>query len=289
MNKTIRLALLVVLFSLASRTGSAQSLPTQARPDEAMLGPFPIDQTVQGVPVSTNAYVFLAVKKADDPIEVGIRIVADLSDLQRKIGALVDTIPLPTDNCAHFGVDNVAARIWGKQLLINGDTGILKLNGDVDVWTCAKNPIPCTKLEGWNLVVYDCNPPIKNRNINQPFEASLPFHLELVDQHTVAVKLGDPNVNLGGLLGGVTNGILRIAGVDINARAKQALESAINPDLLKKSIPRELLPFNPVFTKAELLGNSGALAATLEMNVSIDNNTFAELGKILQGGSQPVK
>jgi hypothetical protein len=281
--------MLVILCSLASRAGSAQSLPTQARLDEAMLGPFPIDQTIQGVPVSANTYVFLAVKKADDPIEVSLRVVADLADLQRKAGALVDTIPLPTDNCSHFGVDNVVARIWGKQILINGDTGILKLNGDVDVWTCAKNPIPCTKLEGWNLVVYDCNPPIKNRNINQPFEASLPFQLGLVDQHTVAVKLGNPSVNLGGLLGGVTNGILRIAGVDINARAKQALESAINPDLLKKSIPKELLPFNPIFTKAELLSNAGALAATLEMNVSIDNNTFVELGKILPGGSQPAK
>jgi hypothetical protein len=252
-----------------------------------MLGPFPIAQTVQGVPIAASAYVFLSVKRADDPIEVSARIVADLSDLQRKAGALVDTIPLPTDNCAHFGVDNLVARIWGKQITVNGDMALLKLNGDVDVWTCAKNPIPCTRLEGWNLVVYDCNPPIKNRNINQPFEATLPFRLTLVDPHTVAVRLGDPNVNLGGLLGGVTNGILKIAGVDINARAKQALEGAINLDSLKKSLPSELLAFNSNLMRAELFSNSDSLAATLEMNISIDSKTLADLGNLLQGIPPP--
>lgn len=283
MSNMLRLFVLALLFALVGRAGSAEDRLAQTRPGEVLLGPYPIDQAVQGVPVSMRAYVFLAIKNASDPIEVDARVVADLSDLQRKVGALVDTIPLPTDNCADFGLDNLVARIWEKQILISGDVAALKLNGDVDVWTCAKHPVPCSKLEGWSLVFYDCNPPLKNRNLNQPFEAILPFRLGLVNQHTVEVKLDEPTVNLGGILGGVTGEILRIAGVDINARVKQALEGAINPSLLRQSLPAELLAFNPVFTKAELVSNSGVLAATLEMSVSIDSKALEGLGPIFQG------
>lgn len=283
MSKTATVVLSAIVFALMAQAGLAEDRLAQTRPGEALLGPFPIDESVQGVPVSVRAYAFLAVKSAADPIEIKARVVADLSDLQRKADSLVDTIPLPTDNCAHFGFDNLVARIWGKQITVDGDVATLKLNGDVDVWACAKNPIPCTKLEGWSLVVYDCNPPIKNRNVNQPFEARIPFRLALVDQHTVEVRLGEPAVNLGGALGGVTDGILTIAGVNINALVQQAIEGAIRPDLLSKTLPAEILPFNPVITKAEILSNSGALAASFEMNVSIDSRTLEGLTPIFEG------
>jgi hypothetical protein len=289
MRNVPRLVVFALISTLVGRAASAEDRFAQTRPGEALLGPFPIEETVQGVPVSMRAYAFLAVKSAADPIELSARVVADLSDFQRKVSSLIDTIPLPTDNCAHFGIDNLVARIWGKQITIDDDVATLKLNGDVDVWTCAKNPIPCTKLEGWSLVFYDCNPPMKNRNINQPFEAAIPFRLAVVDQHTVELRLGEPVVNLGGTLGGVTDGILKIAGVDINGRAKQAIEGAIRPDLLKKTLPAELLSFNPVITKAELLSNSGALAASLEMSVSIDSKTLEGLGTILGGNSESTK
>jgi hypothetical protein len=293
MNKMMRLTVLATLLVLVSRAGSAQDIFTQPRQGEGLLGPFPFDQTVLGVTLSSRASAFLSVTRVSEPIEVNARVVADLSDLQRKVGALIDTIPLPTDNCNHFGVDNLVARIWGKQITINGNVATLKLSGDVDNWTCVKNPIPCTRVE-WHgivpeIVAYDCNPPIKNRNINQPFDAMLPFRLAVVDAHTVAVQLGEPSINLGGTLGSVTNGLLRIAGVDINGQARQALESAINPNLLKQSLPKEILAFNPVVTRAELLSDSGALAGTVEMNVSIDSKTLADLGQILQGGSQSGK
>ena len=289
MIDTSRRALFAVFLAFAGQAASAEDRLAQVRPGEALLGPFPIEQNVQGVPVSMRAYTFLSVKSAADPIEVSARVVVDLSDLQSKAGSLVDTIPLPTDNCARFGVDNLVAKIWGQQITIDSDVATLKLNGDVDVWTCAKNPIPCTRLEGWSLVFYDCNPPIKNRNLNQPFEANIPFRLGLVDRHTIEVKLGTPAVNLGGVLGGVSGGILKIAGVDINDLVKKAIEGAIGQDLLKKTLPAELLSFNPVITKAELLSNAGALAASLEMDVTIDSRTFEGLGRILQGDAQSTR
>jgi hypothetical protein len=219
-----------------------------------------------------------------DQVRIGARVFADLADLQHKIGALVDTIPLPQDNCQHFGVDNFVARIWGKQITIDGNVATLTLHGDVDNWTCLKNPIQCTKLEGLKLVFFDCNPPIKNRNINQPFDATLPFQVAVADPHTIELRLGNPAVNLGGTLGGVTQGILKIAGVDISSKAQQLLAGAITPNLLRQTMPADLLPLNPVITRAELTSHSGDLALYAEMNASVDGKAIGALiGQLFRG------
>lgn len=272
--------------SLMAMAQDAVLLPRQ---DEVLLDTRSLEQDVQGVRITAQVYTFLSIEILDDKLKLHARAIADLSDFQNKIGALIDTIPLPTDNCSHFGVDNVVARIWGKQITVNGDVATLKLNGDVEIWTCAKNPIPCTRIE-WDeknilgaiirvprTVFYDCNPPIKNRNLSQPFEATLPFRLAPVDSQTFALRLGDPSVNLGGALGSVTEGILRIAGVDINAKVKEALDRAVNPEVLKQSLPEFLLKYNPALTRAELLSNSGALALTLEMEAILDAKALGEL------------
>lgn len=258
--------------------GLAQDAILHPRSGEALIVRSTVQRTVQGISISAEVYVFLSLQPIEDRIRVQLRLVADLTDLQNKIGALVDSIPLPKDNCSHFGIDNVVARIWGKKISVNDDIATLKLNGDVDIWTCVKNPIPCTRVE-WEerfgiripkLVYYDCNPPIKNRNISQPFEAMLPFTLELVDARTVAVRLGTPSVDLGGTLGGVTEGILRIAGVDLNAQVKQVLDAAIGSDLLAQALPEFLARFDPSIKRAEFLNNSGSLALAIELEASLD-------------------
>jgi hypothetical protein len=277
------------LFVLAGRAADAQDALLLPHPGEVLVGPISYVQTVQAVSLTARASVFLALQQDPDQFRVRARIVADLSDLQRKIGSLVDAIPLPTDNCAHFGPDNLVARIWGKEISVDGSEAVLTLHGDVDVWTCLKNPVPCTRVD-WDErhvlgatirlprpVAYDCNPPIKNRNINQPFTATLPFRLTVVDPQTISVALGAPHVDLGGTLSGVTGGILRIAGVDISARAKEVLDRAINPDSLKASLPAELRVLNPAITRAEIFSNSGALAATCELSAGADGASIADL------------
>jgi hypothetical protein len=206
-------------------------------------------------------------------------------NLQNKIGPLIDTIPLPTDNCSHFGLDNIVARIWGKQITVGDSGAILKLNGNVEVWTCVKNPVPCTRIERDGIfprvVFFDCNPPIKNRNLSQSFEALLPFSVEVVPPQSFGLKLGTPSIDLGGPLGDVTEGILRIAGVDINAEARKALERAVSPGSLTQTLPDFLTPYNPTLTRAELLSNSGSLALTLEAQATLTVAQFAELLTLL--------
>lgn len=264
------------------------------RRNEVLLDTRTVEQVVQGVPVTAQIYTFLSFKVAGDRLKILARAIGDLSDFQNKIGPLIDTIPLPTDNCSHFGLDNVVARIWGKQITIDGSEATLKLSGDVEIWTCVKNPVPCTRIvwEERNVLgaiiriprteFFDCNPPIKNRNLTQPFDATLPFRLRVVDSGSFAVQLGEPTINLGGALGGVTQGILNIAGVDVNAKVKEALEAAVHPDVLKQNLPDFLLKYNPTLTRAELLSNSGALAVTLEVEALLDVQQLGELVRDLR-------
>lgn len=259
----------------------AQESILQPQPGEALIDNRIVEQTVEGVPLRAQVYTFLTVKPVDAQVQLHVRVIADLSDLQNKIGPLVDTIRLPTDNCSHFGLDNIVARIWGKQITIDGNTATLKLNGDVEIWTCLKNPIQCSKVE-WDGIIpkvvwWDCNPPIKNRNASQPFEATLPFQVEVVPPQSYALKLGDPSVDLRGPLGGVTEGILKIAGVDINAKVKEALNRAIHPDALQQTLPDFVLKYNPTLTRAELLSNSGTLALRLETDATLNVWQLAEL------------
>jgi hypothetical protein len=285
----------LILLALSARAGSAQELLLQPRQGEVLIGPLSFSQTVQGVPLTTRISTFLAVTTKPDQLRVAARVVADFSDLQQKIGALIDTIALPADNCNHFGVDNLVARIWGKQIVLPNSGPILDLHGDLDVWTCTRNPVPCTRVE-WDekeilgakirtprLVTYDCNPPLKTR-VNQPFEATLPFRLSVVDPHTVAVELGTPAVNLGGTLGGVTGTVLKIAGVDVNGRVKEILDGAIKPELLQRSLPDDFLRLNPTITRAALLNNSGALAASIELDAAADGKAVGELLQLLLRG-----
>jgi hypothetical protein len=270
---------------LAESAAPPDSLFTP-RPDELLLGPVTFSPVVQGVPLTVPVSVLLSLQPdgADGTqIRINARAFADLADLQHKIGALIDTIPLPQDNCQHFGVDNFVARIWGKQITIDDNSATLTLHGDIDSWTCAKNPIQCTKLEGFNLVFFDCNPPVKFKNFNQPFDATLPFQV-VANPQAIALQLGTPAVTLGGTLGGVTQGILQIAGIDVSAKAQQLLVGSIPPDLLRQTLPADLLSLNPVITRAELTSHTGDLALYAEATASVDGKAIGELiGQLLLG------
>jgi len=269
-----------LLFLVGVSSVEPQDLLAQPPGEGIRIGPFPLAESVRGVPLALRSSVFLAIEEEKGQPRLLSRVIVDLSDLQRKVGAIIDTVPLPTDNCARFAADNLVPRIWGKQITINGEVATLRLNGDLDVWQCIKNPIPCSKVE-WHgivphVVTFDCNPPIKNK-INQPFDAEIALRLVVSSPNTVVVMPGDPQVHLGGTLGSVTEQLLRIVGVDINARVKESLDRAISPDLLKAPLPAELLRLDPTFTRAEFFNNAGALAASLEMTATLDADDLLSL------------
>jgi hypothetical protein len=250
---------------MPSLLADAAALPDtlfQPRPDELLLGPVSFTPVVQGVSLALPVSVFLSIRPAGDQVQINVRAFAGLADLQHKIGALVDTVPLPRDNCQHFGVNNFVASISGKELTIDGDVATLALQGEVEDWACVQLPFVS---------------PAKTILVTQPFDAALPFRVGLADPHTIAVQLGQPSIKLGGSLAGITQGILSIAGVDLSTKAQELLASSISPDLLRQTLPADLLPLSPVITRAELASHSGDLALYVEMNASIDGKVIGQL------------
>jgi hypothetical protein len=244
---------------------------------EVLVGPFTVPTDYVGIDLSVPVRAFLNVDTGADGISVRVRVLGDLGNLQGKIAQVIDRFPLPKDNCASYGT-NPVVNIWGKEIQAAGAQAILALHGYVDLWACASNPVPNSKVEWRNdgpfglsipHVVTWPGDPIKTTLGRQPFDVTLPVTLQIVDEHTIALRPGSPNVVLGGQYVGITNGILRIAGIDINGRASDALHHAIDPEKLQQALPQEILQLNPKITKAEFQNVAGRLGVELDLSSKI--------------------
>ena len=241
------------------------------------IGPQSFSESLRGVPFALRASAFINVQPAEkDRFLLSARIVTDLSDLQSKVSAIIDTIPLPSDNCARFAPDNLVPRISGKQITAEGEVATLRLDGDLDVWQCAKNPAyPVCKIFG-------CGKEMKNK-VEATFEVQIPVHF-VVASNTAAFAVGDPQVRIRGKgdVGKLVEGLLRAVGVDIEGKVKAALKRAIEPDKLKVPLPAELQRLGPTFTQAGFFNNAGALATSLEMTATVDGRSLLGLLEILR-------
>jgi hypothetical protein len=253
---------------------------------EAVIGPVTLNQSIQGVPVEIPVTSFVGMSTTQQGIAVRIRLEARLRNLQTKIGSIVDTVALPTDNCSHFGIDNLTARIWGKSLTPSGNLALLELKGDVEDWACAKNPIPCSKVvmkrnslgfDSPALEFFDCNPPVKNKNIQQPFTARLSARVVQLDPQNVRVDLQDPQVDLGGKLGGVTGGILKIVGININDKIADAFSHAIDANLLRQSLPPDLQKLGLAISGAAFADDSGELVVRTALQGMVTPDKMTDL------------
>lgn len=243
--------------------------------NEVLVGPVVIPADYVGIDLSMPVRAFLNVSTSGTGLALTVRLIGDLSGLQNKFGQIIDSLPLPKDNCSSYGPNNEVVTIWGKQLQSSGNAALIVLHGNVVVWLCASNPIPNSKVEWRNdgpfhlsipHIVTWPGDPIKTILATQPFDVSLPVELQLVDEHTVAIRPGQPNITLGGQFVGITNGILKIAGIDINAKAAEALGHAVDPDKLQQALPPEILKLNPKITKAQFTGQSGELGVELDLS-----------------------
>ncbi len=242
--------------ALGASPVAAQDLLLQAQPGEAPLGPLPFSRNVQGIPLQLRLSLFFSRHEEAGGSRIHTRVLVDLADVQRRIADLVDTIPLPKDNCARFSADNLVVSIPNKALSVNGNEAVLQLKGEADVWACVEMPLGLS--------------PFKTE-VQQPAEVSLPLRLGLASPKTIAVLLGIPSVTLKGTLAPFTEIALNFLKVDLNARLKEVIDRAIDPDLLKWSLPAVLLHANPTLTRADFLSNYGALIASFELEASPDD------------------
>ena len=257
------------------------------------IGPIPYQQNVNGVPVTVNVLSLVTVQTEPASLVVTAKVDGDLFDLQQKIGTIVDTFKLPSDNCADTGAGkpNPVVSLTSKSLTPEGDEAIFAIGGHVDIWSCIIGP-PKSEIQ-WQMkkigpiktkvpVPHTWTNYMKNKDATQPFDASIPVSLVKDSPTSVALQIGKPNIKLEGQFVVLTNGILKIANVDINQKAANALQSAIDPSKLKAAIPPELQKLNMTVQSAGFKDEGGHLIAEIVLTANVSAGDITNLLKQIQ-------
>jgi hypothetical protein len=219
---------------------------------------------------------------------VSARIFADLIDLQKKFSNVVSTFKLPADNCANRGVDNQSPVVSLKSgsLWPRDDQLIMSIRGQIDIWSCIAGPAKSEirwqkkKIAFMKMkvpLIHTWTNVVKNKNSTQPFHGSLPIHLVEKDSATVALRIAKPYIILEGQEVFVTNANLKLATVDINQKAYNALQSAIDPAKLKEVLPKELQKLNMTVASARFRDHGGHAIAEINLAVRVPGNSITQL------------
>ncbi|WP_156795733.1 hypothetical protein [Bradyrhizobium icense] len=300
----MRVLLMVLWFSLCTaaiaETAPGSNASSVSQSDRIAIGPIVLSQDVQGITVNTAVAMNFAVETKSDGLHLSLVLDASLVDLQQKFAQIVGTLPLPRDNCKSYTLVNPVVSLTIRALKGEGDTAVVALSGDVDGWTCVENPVPETYWDSTGCrgdlpfgghYVFGCPKtrpasPIKNKSFTQPFDATLPVKLQKTGDASLSLVLGEPNVKLGGQFVFITNGLLSIAGININDQAKKALERAIDPNKLTISVPKEYADLNPTIVDASFRSGQGQLAIRLDMTALLPP---ARINEILGGLVKSLK
>jgi hypothetical protein len=251
------------------------------------VGPIAITNNVNGVPITVSATSWITVNSADNEITVNARIFADLIDLQKKFSNVVGTFKLPANSCANPSVESTSpvVALKSSSLWPRGNQLVMFIRGHVDIWSCValpgKSEIQWQKkkigfinmkvpvLRTWANVK-------KNKDNTQPFDASLPIELVKKDDATVALEVTKPDVKSAGRFAFVTNAILKLANVDMNKKATNAVQSAIDPAKLKAALPKALQKLNMSVVSARFRDHGGHAIAEINLAAKIPVNSTTE-------------
>jgi hypothetical protein len=97
-----------------------------------------------------------------------------------------------------------------------------------------------------------------------------------------AGQLGQPIVEPEGQYVSVTNGVLKIADVDVSQKIAHALHSALDPDKLKTTIPSELEKLNMTVQSADFKDDGGHLVAEVVLTSNVPWGDVANILKQIQ-------
>ena len=181
--------------------------------------------------------------------------------------------------------------LTSKSLIAQGEDALFAIGGHVDVWSCIVGP-PKSEIQ-WQMkkigpiktkvpVPHTWTDYIKNKDATQPFDASIPVSLVKESDTSVALQVGKPKINLEGQFVFLTNGVLKIANVDINQKAADALQSAIDPNKLKATIPPEFQKLNMAVQSAGFRDEGGHLIAEITLTADVSAGDITNLLKQIQ-------
>lgn len=237
----------------------------QSTPEGLLIGPVSYTIPVEGVQVAAQASSYLSINTTQRAINVGLNATINLADLQRQFPALIETIPLPRDNCKSYSFNNPVVSLSGRELAYSAGQAVMNLTGSVAIWSC---------LEFFGG-------PIKNKVLTQPFEATVPLSVAPTSATTVGATIGTPTIKLTGKYAFIAGGILHIAGVNINDYAKKAIDQAVSPSALQLGIPKEYAALNPTITAAKFVDSDGALGLNVVMNAQVTQGSANDFVKML--------
>jgi hypothetical protein len=113
-------------------------------PTKIVVGPIPVKHQVQGISITIPITSEFSLNTQSEGVFLNADVHADLGELQRSFPALIDTIPLPRDNCKSYTIVNPVVSLGSRSLKGEGNTAVVNIAGDVDGWTCLENPVPQT-------------------------------------------------------------------------------------------------------------------------------------------------
>lgn len=266
MKKRIaKVGALVAFLLTLSHAASADDSLFVPREGEVRLGPRFRTANIDGVAIGVRVAALLQVKRDGSTREVRARIVADLADLDAKIGQLAGRLPLPKDNCAQRGTNPVVT-VERSGLSVSGNRAIIEIHAELKVWLCADLPFPLPS-------------PGKTVVLTVPFTATLPVRLVVRGPLTISLDFDPPSLDLGEPWGRVVGNVLRLAGVDVSSELDRLLRRALRPEDLQASIPKEFLRLDPQILGARFFTHGGSLAAEIEGKVDLRALIIHELGQ----------
>lgn len=252
------------------------------------IGPIQVEQDVLGIKVQTELRANVVLTFEQSRVVADVVIEARLGDLQRKFSGIVDRFQLPTENCRSYSANNPVVSLAQKELRSEANSGLIVIAGSVTMWDCRENPIPNSKVE-WEIkkvgpiktkvpkVVTWKGDPIKNKLLTQPFTSVLRVYAHVYGRREVGLRIGDPQINLTGRMAFITKGVLSIAGVNINDKAKSALDKALPPERLKFVLPEKFYEYDPEVVSAHIGAKHEQLTLTAHMRARVTPEQVAAL------------
>lgn len=254
------------------------------------LGIVEVDTQLSGQPIKLPISVNLEINTVANGVKVDVTTKTNLSDLQAKFFTILQTAPLPRDNCPSYG-NHVLPYLESASLQGSGHQAVFSLIGHADGWTCQKNPIPETVCTSYKEVCFiKCfkvceklttrdGSPIKAK-ISEGFNASVPFTLSTIDGKSIQINPGAASVNPRGDLGKFLNGLAGIFKTDLSSLASNKLSDIADKGLLRQAFPPGYESLDPQITNASFSSDtSGVLFVDTSLTATVPPEKLSEFLK----------
>jgi len=220
-----------------------------------------IEQEVSGVKLAIPVKSTLEVATTPNTLELRVDLDANLKALQDNFIRLGGTFDLPSDNCPSYGQHPVA-KLRDASLRPEGNLAVVHAKLNVQIWDCQKG-LPgggttvswknkCVSVMGKKFctkvpvkVEVKPSPDIKNKLIEDDVDASIAFTASTPDGTRIELVPGNVDVRLHNDITKFLNTIAGMFGSSASQVARRKIGEFVDAGVLGKSIPEELLNYNP--------------------------------------------